>query len=285
MTDHFTLIKEDKSIRVVSTKNGKVMASLRIKEWETEFFKRTFGSLTTDHNLLVTLPNESIYSAFDSLLSYADENQYDILELHLDISGLALVPVLEDNGFRLVDTMATFITLIEKKHLEKYSSDVGEMGFAKKNEIEQILRLTHQTLTNNPSFLSRYKNRIFFTQEESERYYSAYILNHVDNKDALFAIWKTEDQVIGYFIYKRADRYKGKQVYKGILTAVHPEYRGYKAHLVMQSFLYDYFPEEQFYLDNTTQLTNFPTIKNHMRSRKNLNRINLTFFRPKGGKI
>jgi hypothetical protein len=285
MTDHFTLIKEDKSIRVVSTKNGKVMASLKIKEWETEFFKKTFGSLTTDHNLLVTLPNESIYSAFESLLSYADENQYDILELHLDISGLALVPVLEDNGFRLVDTMATFITLIEKKHIEKYSSDVGEMGFAKKNEIEQILRLTHQTLTNNPSFLSRYKNRIFFTQEESERYYSAYILNHVDNKDALFAIWKTEDRVIGYFIYKRADRYKGKQVYKGILTAVHPEYRGYKAHLVMQSFLYDYFPEEQFYLDNTTQLTNFPTIKNHMRSRKNLNRINLTFFRPKGGKI
>jgi hypothetical protein len=285
MPEHFTVKKGDDSIRVLSRENGKVMASLEIKEWETEFFKRTFGSLTIDYGLFINLPNESIHSAFETIILYADENHYDILELHLDILGMQIIPVLEEKGFRLVDTRATFITLIEKKHIDKYSSDIGKICFATKTDFERILSLTHKSLTHNPSFLSRFKNRSFFTQQETERFYSAYIENYLDNKDVLFSIWKREDQVIGYFIYKLAGHYNGKQIYKGILTAVDPEYRGHNAHLVMQSFLYGYFPEEQFYLDNTTQLTNFPTIKNHIRSQKTLNRIDLTFYRPKGGKI
>ena len=64
----------------------------------------------------------------------------------------------------------------------------------------------------------------------------------------------------------------------GVLTAVEPAYRGEKAHLSMQSFLYQHIPENRFYLDNTTQLTNFAIIKNHITSQKKLNRMDLFFY-------
>jgi len=281
MQKQFITKKEGELFYIVSSKTGKVIASLKIKEWETEFFKRKFGTLSIDHTAMDSLASEAIHDVIDSLLLHADENQYDLIELHLDIFGINLVPILEEKGFRLVDTRITFITLMEKKLVEKFSTDIGKMCFAKKSDLEDILRLTHQAFTKNPSFFSRFTYKTYFTQEETKRYYSAWIENHLEEKNTLFAVWKIDDKVIGYFIYKRAGRFKGEPIYKCPLTAVAPEYRGHKAHLAMQSFLYDNFPEEKFYVDNTTQLTNFPTIKNHMIAQKKLNRIELTFYRSK----
>jgi len=181
MPKHFTIEKEGESLFILSSKNKKVIASLEILDWLTGFFKRKFGSLTIDHHFFLGLPNEVIHTALGSLLSHADEYQYHLLELHLDISGVSLIPILEDKGFRLVDTRATFVTLMEKEGIDKYSSDIGTICFASESDLKSILHLTHENLTYNRSFVSRFKNRTFFTQEETERYYSAYIENYLYN--------------------------------------------------------------------------------------------------------
>lgn len=281
MPKNFAIRKDDKAFSLVSSESGKAIASLKIKGWETKFFKRKYGTLSIDHSVLLSLSGESIRDGLDALVLYADQEQYELVELHLDMSAIELIPVLEDKGFRLVDTRITFITLMEKGHIEKYSSDIGKVSLATVNDLEEILQLTHDSFTNNGSFFSRYKNRRYFTEKETERYYSAWIENHINDSNTLFAVLKREEKIIAYYIYKHAGSYKGKTVYKGILSAVVPQYQGHKAHLVMQSFLYDHFGEEKFYLDNTTQLTNLPPIKNHITSQKNLNRIELTFFRSK----
>jgi len=279
MSNKFSIKIRDGSIFLESSQ--KEMASLKIKEWETNFFKRKFGTLSIVHSVFGILACEAMHDALDSILTHADNNQFDLIELHLNTLGTNLVPALEDKGFRLVDTRITFITLVQKQNIKSYSYPIGKIHLATKSELSDLLHLTHEALTNNPSFFSRFKNRSYFSKEETERYFSAWIENHLDDSNTYFAVLKKGEKIIGYYIWKRAGIYKGKQIYKGILTAVATEYRGYNLQNTMQLFMYDNFPEEKFYLDNTTQLTNYPIIKHHIRSRKNLDRIEMTFYRPK----
>ena len=194
-------------------------------------------------------------------------------------TDIDLISIVEDNGFRLVETRITFITLIEKQNSIQYTSGEENISFATNDDLEGILSLTHKSFLNNPSFFSRYKNRSFFSYQETKRYYSAWIENHMYDDNTLFAVLKIGGNVIGYYIYKCIGKYNSKRFYKAILAAVDPGHRGRQYHLVMQSFLFKHISDETFYLDNTTQLTNFPTITNHMNSKKRIERIEFIFFK------
>lgn len=276
--ESFVTRVEDKSVTVSCSKHEKAMLSLKIKEWETGFFNRVFGSLTIHPRFYTHEERQVLHSALNSLLLKADEN-YDLIESHCDMSGTRIISIMEDKGFRLVDSKITFMTFMDQSDLKDYSSNSSDVAFAAKDDLSDILRLTHESLTSNPSFSSRFKDPAYFSAEETKRYYSAWIENHFDDPKSFSAISKKNRKAIGFFIYKRGGRYKEKQVYKGILSAVAPDYRGQRLHFAMQSFLHSHFPEEQFYVDNTTQLANLPTIRSHIRSRKELNRIELTFYR------
>lgn len=283
MLKKITIEKKGKTLCTVSTENDKVVASLKTKEWETTFFRRKFGILRINHNLLLTLGDKTNHHILDSLLAFADENGFNLLEFQCDVSAIELIPIIEQKNFCLVDIRVTFITLILKPISEKYSFDRREMTLARKSDLQEILHLTHKSFTHNPSFFSRFKNKKYFTQEETKRYYSAWIENHLGNDNTLFAVLKRKERIIGYCIFRLVGRYQGKPLYKEILVAVDPDYRGRKASLSLVSFLYDRVPEDQFYLDDTTNLTNFSALKNIIRQRRNLKRIELIFYRLKGG--
>jgi len=279
MTASFIIRTDEDSYCIIDPQNENALLTLKVNEWETNFFKKKVGKLIIDSNILKSLTEETVNDFLNRMIFFADENHYNIIELQLDIQALQFVPLFENKGFRLVDTRITFITLIDKKQIERYSSPIGEIGFATKNDLEDILDLTRQSFVYNPAFFSRYKNKNFFTKEESERFYLAWITNHIEDSDSWFVVIRKGQKVLGYFIYKDAGLYKDEKIYKGILTAVAPEYRGHKLHIFMQSYLYNQFPEDQFYIDSTTQLTNYATIKSHIRSQKNLSCIKLNFYR------
>ncbi len=276
--DSFTTRAEGTSITVSCSQYGKTMLSIKRREWETKFFNRVFGSLTIHPRFYTHEQPEVLRSAIESVLSKADAD-YDLIESHCHISGTRIISIIEDKGFRLVDSRITFLSFMEKRHLKDYSSYSGNIFFATQDDLSDVLHLTHESLTNNPSFFSRFKDPAYFLPEETKRYYSAWIENHFDDPNSLFAVSKDNGKTIGFFIYKREGLYEGAQVYKGILSAVAPDYRGQRLHFGMQSFLHNHFPEEQFYVDNTTQLANLPTIRSHIRSGKHLDRIELTFYR------
>ena len=276
--ESFATRVEDKSVTISCSKHEKKMLSLNIKEWETKFFNRVFGSLTIHPGFYTHEERQVLHSALDSVLSRADE-EYDLIESHCDMSGMPIIGVIEDKGFRLVDSKITFMTFVDRSDLKDYSSNASDVSFATQDDLSDILSLTHESLTNNPSFSSRFKDPAYFSVEETTRYYSAWIENHLDDPESLSAISKKNGKVIGFFIYKRAGLYEDKQLYKGILSAVAPDYRGQRLHFAMQSFLHNHFPEEQFYVDNTTQLANLSTIRSHIRSGKQLSGIELTFYR------
>ncbi|MFQ5963110.1 MAG: hypothetical protein ACE5KZ_02370 [Candidatus Scalinduaceae bacterium] len=271
--------KDGNSLCSVCSQNGESIASLNIKEWETNFFKRKFGILNINHHVLVNMNIEEIHYTLDSLLSFADKNSFRLVELQLNAYGLEFVPLLEDKGFRLVDTRTTFITLMKRSTLKANLCEVGDIGFASRDDLEEILILTHKSFTNNHLFYSRFKNKKYFTKEESERYYTTWIENHIEDKKSFFCVLKKDQKVIGYSILKDAGHKNGEKLYKAILSTVDSNYRGRNIYLLIQSFLCNNLQEDQFYLDNTTQLTNFAMIRNHIKAQKGLDSISLIFYR------
>jgi len=239
------------------------------KVWETNFFGRKFGALSLDYNQC------DVERDIDTAIN---DSVYDIIELHLSILGMDLVPILEDKGFRLVETQMSFITLLNKQDIKERPLEIGEVRLAEMADLEKIVDLTHRIFSNNPSFLARFKNRMYFTQEETEKYYAAWIENHLGASDAYVVVVEHESKIIGYLIYSNAGTFNNKPNYRGVLVAVDPDYWGHKIHLAMQPVMYRLLPGEQVYLGIVTQLTNTAAIKNYIRSGKGFESIELIFY-------
>lgn len=246
-------------------------------EWESEFFGK--GMRKLDFLLpfsSTTLPEW--LSGIDHALSEHDANGVSITQLNLDFNDFELLCHLEDRGFRSVDTRAAFLTLITPNEVPVQQIPFGEIVDLSPEYLDDVLDLVREGFSENRKFQSRFKNRLWFTERDTRLYYEAWIKKIASTKDALGNVWVYEGQTLGFFLYQYTGDKDGFPVYKGILTAVQPEYRGHNAHLVMQSHLYQKMPGKAW-LDNTTQITNIPVIRNHMESSKRLESFTLVLYR------
>jgi hypothetical protein len=116
-------------------------------------------------------------------------------------------------------------------------------------------------------FNSRFKNPRLFSRSESIRYYDAWNERCLTEQPDLFVVWDVDDQVVAYFNYLRADTAEYSPLFKGILTAVDPPFRGHGVHNIMQEYLFRRFGVAEWWIDNSTQITNIPVIKNHIKAR------------------
>jgi ribosomal protein S18 acetylase RimI-like enzyme len=249
--------------------------------WETKFFGRRFGKLELSASQEDAFDAGKYTETVNDVVTFADKQGYDIIDLHLNTSWFNLIPFFEDSGFRLVDTKLTFITLMNKADIQEIPNPAGEILFASDDMKNQLLDLTHKCFTHNPEFYSRFKNRFYYSTEDTERYYSAWIENHLGDGKSLFAVMIDANKLIGYLLYKNIGKLRQRELYKGVLVAVHPGYRRKRVHLSLQSFAYRHFLEDEFYLDTTTQITNIPTIRNYIKSKKALDRVEMIFYRRK----
>ena len=222
--------------------------------------------------------------------------EYISKELCLDSNGIWCLPgrnevnisyprgasircfIIEDSSFWFEHRNHVITRVIKRFPPSGPILDVGEISFATKSDLEEILRLTHKCFTNNPSFLSRFTNTRYFSQEETNRYYTAWIENNIENQSSLFFVLKKDQKIIGYSIIKEAGEKEGKKIYRAIFTALHPDYRGHNLYFLIQSFYCNYLPENRFYLDSTTQLTNLAMIQNQIKTQKTLDHIDLIFY-------
>ena len=275
------LVRENRDLSLtIVTDEGKIIASIQPDHWASTFFNRLWGTLRIEGGIKSFLCDQDACTPLENLLNMADEKKFKNLEFRCDVSELEVIPKIEDMGFRLVDTAITFLTLIKKPISFDYSVLEGQVVPAKPEDLKPILQLTNECFNKNQNFFSRYKNRLFFTSEETERYYSTWIENHLEDPSTFFVVTNASGRITGYFIYKRTRFHDDTPVYKGILTAVAQDCRGRQLHLSMQRHIYDLIPEEKFYVENATRLNNFPAIINHMRSNKSLHQIELIFYRP-----
>ncbi len=257
--------------------DGTVVASLGPNQWETRFFGRSMGGLTIGAEAARALGPEAWREAVTLLAVEADA--YELVQVHLDVRHLELAPTLEEAGFRLVDTRIAFVTRVRRDRFTRHEASAGEVRLAGPHDLAALLVLTHQGLTHNPGFRSRYKDPAYFTTREGERWFAAWVENDLADPTSLVAVWQIDDHPVGFFGYARRGERAGLPFYRGTLLAVEPDQQGRKGQVAMDTYLYGRMPSEEFWVENVTQLTNIPTFRNYLALGKRLDRIELTFFR------
>ena len=249
------------------------------KKWESAFFNRSFATLEIDSSLLSASNWDALNPFFQKLLQQADRQEIALIELSLDSRGFGLIPTLEAAGFRLVDSKVNFLTMINRHQVIRFDPAVGRLALATPDDLPAMLELTKNCFVHNPSFFSRFKHPDYFSVRESERYYCAWITNHLDDPKSLMAVLHHSEAVQGYYFFRKEKDHEALPVYVGKLAAVSPEYLHQGIFQALQTFLFDRIPHDRFFVDNATQLTNFPVLKNHITAQRRLQSITFIFYR------
>ena len=247
-------------------------AGITRKDWDSEFFGREIWSADPS----IALDSENLVG----LLEEMDENGVWGIECHVPSSLFGAIPQLENAGFRLVDTRAVFRTEMDLSYSKhKQDGGNGSVRFATNEDCEAILEITDQTFVSGEiPFPSRFNNRDLFSENEAKRYYRAWITNNFDENERLCSVFEVEGEVVGYFLYGIDDS-TNPVTLKGLMAGVRPEQRGSGAHLRMQHLILNELPYHTVLLDNTTQVTNIPVIRNHIQSSRWLKDTLFTFYR------
>lgn len=263
----------------VADPGGRVVTAVRPNDWESRFFGRRFGLLEVAAASPAVLPTGVRERAVALAVAAADDDGYHLLQTHLDVRSLEHAPALEEAGFRLVDTRAEFLTRVDRRRVPRHEPPFGTVGLAGPGDRDQLLALAHEGLTANPDFHSRYKNPAYFTPEESARWFAAWVENDLADPETLVGVWRVEESVVAFFGYARHGEREGLPFYKSTLAVAAPHRRGDKAHVFLQTTLFDALPADEFWVRGATQLANAPVIRNNIVLGRRLDRIELTFFR------
>jgi len=257
--------------------DGAVIATLQPNEWESRFFGRPIGRLTVSAEMTTPSDPEEWRAALSIVAS--GSGAYDLVQAYLDVRRLALAPALEDAGFRLVDTRISFMTRLDRRLLERHRPPVGEVRPATPEDLPDLLDLVRRRITDNPTAHSRYKNPAYFSHDEAARWFAAWVENDLADPTSLAAVWRVQGRIVGFFGYQQRGDCEGLPLYKSTVAAVDEAWRGRRAHLFLQTVLFDGMAADEVWVENTTQLPNAPTIHNHVLAGRRLDRIELTFFR------
>ncbi len=242
------------------------------KDWESTFFKKNFYDLQINKNI-----------NFEEIKSIINSLDFDLIETRVSTKLFKNIEILEDLGFRTVDSRITFLTKIDIND-SKFSFETNnqyQIRKYKSSDLPIIKLLAHQNLTNNPQFISRYKNLNYFNKQDAQQYYDQWIEFSVKDHNSSIVVSTHKDQVVGFFIIQVQGNHLNYPLVKGILTAVEKDHQNKKLHLAMQTELFKEIESSTFFLDNTTQISNIATIKNHVTSNRKLHDIYLTMLLKK----
>lgn len=260
---------------------------LKSKEWETNFFGFSYGILSfTAEQTFDTIKDNLAVAVVElhQLLSNESRN-YAYIEINLDSRFFFFIPQLEEHGFRLLDTKATYLTEFSQEELQKQNFELVDENLRIRNkrdaDYETILKMSVDVLVRDKVFVSKYKNRDFFTEDIPDKYYTEWIKNTFNSSSSYFSVLTNqEDDIKGFFIYdKRIDTKSGIPIYKGILTVVDKDVRGKNIHLALQSYIFKQIKDEKLIIENATQVSNIPVIRNHIRSHRMLDSVTFILVR------
>jgi hypothetical protein len=250
--------------------------TLEPRPFETDFWSRPVCRLALTPGVSATQLATEIGQLLES-------SENDVIETNLDLSDILLANVLTDHGFRLVDSRITFVSRVATGDPEfAYPSEHPdiEIRMFDPDDLDRVLELTHENLTDNRAFVSRYKDESVFGVGSARRWFDAWMNDMVRSSQAHTAVAVVDGQVKGFFTYENRGPFaESEPLYKGVLAAVDPAFRGEKLHLILQSYLFNRFSDQAFWIENATQLSNYAVIKNHVRSNRRLRNCELTYLR------
>lgn len=251
---------------------------IKKKEWESDFYDRALFSV-------IPPVQKWNYNDIPDFRKQLEETLADaqsgIYEFELDARYLFLSATLEDMGFRLWDSRYQFITLFKKSELPHYKYTLPESARIRAyrpDDLDAVLEINEAFLIHDDQLISKYKSP-FFEEGSAAKWFTAWVRNSLE-EGALCSVLEESGAVKGYFIYADKGQHKDLTLFKGILSSIHPDFRGLNLHLALQEYiLKEMIDFEAFYIDNTTQISNMPIVKNHFSSRRYPSSIKLVFLK------
>ncbi len=259
--------------------DGRVALTLRPNEFETRLFGRRIGVLEMDAAALSALTPQDRQHTVALATGVADDEGYCLVQAQVEAGSLELATALEEAGFRLVDTRVEFRTRLDRRRLPRHEPPFGTAGMARPEDRDALLTLTHEVLTHNPAFHSRYKNRDYFSADDAARWFAAWVENDLADPGTVVAVWRVDEGPVAFFGLCRHGDHEGLPFYKSTLAMAESQHRGHKAHIFLQTTLFDALPADEFWMQSVTQLTNAPVIRNQFVMARRLDRIALVLFR------
>jgi hypothetical protein len=263
--------------------DGRTALALRPNEFETRFFGRRIGVLEMDAAALAALPLQDRRRAAAVAAAVADDEGYSLVQAQVDAGSLELAAALEEAGFRLVDTRVEFRTRLDRRRLARHEPPFGTAGTARPEDRDTLLALAYGGLTRNPAFHSRYKNPDYFSADETARWFAAWVDTDLTDPGTVVAVWRLDEGPAAFFGLRRHGEHEGLPLYKSTLAVAASHHRGHKAHVFLQTTLFDALPVDEFWMRSVTQLTNGPVIRNNVALDRRLDQIALVFFRRSPG--
>jgi hypothetical protein len=190
--------------------------------------------------------------------------------------------LLEEAGFRLVESRVILTRLVEKANVEDRPFPGGTVRWARRSDMKAMHELARANLFNGELFRSRFKNPAYFSPEDADRYFSTWIDNFTESEGFDCAVIEVGDRVVGYQLYSRAEPYAGETRYLGTVSAIAAEFRGTSGLPALHSFIFRNLPEDRFYFEGRTQLTNFAVLTARLRNAGRIESVEHIFYRRRG---
>lgn len=250
--------------------------------WESDFLQRNLWRLTLGAGTSEQTWAEDILPKLNGLPEDA------LVEAVVDATCISMVRLLEDQGFRLCDSKFQFLTRVKADQLPPAPATLPE-GHSIRNyretDLQAILDITQKELVQNPMLVTKFKSP-WFPSETPSRWYSAWMKDVLSRGAHCSVLLNQVEDVAGFFAYLRAGSRDNVPVFKGILSTISKPSRGNRVHLALQDFLFrNQFECSEFWLDNTTQISNTPIFKNHFQSGRQPHSIQLIFLKGQQAKL
>ena len=177
-------------------------------------------------------------------------------------------------GYTLVESLVKFQTRIDDFNYE----DLSEIRTAKPEDLEGVLQILDYCVINNNNFVNRFKNRSYFSKDQSEKYYKSSVENFFNVDDPSTMIASDDEGVYGFRIMKYDNV---TEEYTGVMTGVLDRARGKRTLGKLQNGMSKII-NKPYVENNATNLGNYAVIKNHMRQNRILHEIEHIFYKLNG---
>lgn len=196
-------------------------------------------------------------------------NEPSMYEWRVSVDDFESVVHAQAQDFKLVESFIEFSTKV-KPNDENYN----QIRLYDQKDLLNIYDLNENVMCKNLDLRTRLNNLNYFNSNDCGRYYKSAVDNSINDSNVYACVADINETICGYYILKKVDENK----YKGMMTGVLPSARGLFLQYKMQQFLINHIGHP-FTLINTTQLSNFAVIKNHIRSKRSLSKIEHIFYK------
>lgn len=222
-----------------------------LDKWMSNFYGMSWYRLETSKDLTLIGKEPSMY------------------EWRISVDDFESILDAQNEDFMLVETFIEFSTRV-KPNDENYD----QVRLYDKKDLPSIYELNEDVMCKNTDLRTRLNNLKYFNLNDCGRYYKSAIDNSINDSNVYACVANRNEKICGYYILKKVDENK----FKGMMTGVLHSARGLFLQYKMQQFLINHIGHP-FTLINTTQLSNFAVIKNHIRSRRSLSKIEHIFYK------